>query len=535
MSRNINLIFLLFVISVFSVPICGAEGTKAETNKSDKTVDSILGALADMTVEQAKKMLSLSFTRDIREKVCGYKSYLPEVNDNSDIEGKELKDKKGIRTIFSNTCEHVKEKVERNIFSSDLIEQFKQDMVLNGVALIRISKYSTVSVSSECNYFVYDNLGTDSASRLKWRDLVVHRCNMRMEIDDYKNDLVVAKFIHLLWLKNSFKDAVQHALSESKSYQTYGEYIAKVLDTSEDLKKIKNILKDSIDIEFVDKKIVLNYLWMSDDGVIEKKNYSFETAVKFKDSSKEEVARAFYKIAIADDKAGRKQRTRELVRLLLSQDGCTGPCMESVNLLIENKPREIFSALSGILTAKDEFFLESSKDFDNMNTTNYKAIKVLGSLSELSNVQDKEAAKSVFEKYLADENSRTARYWQHSFSLGTSLGVAAGYVKCDGCTNKSYPSPQLYMPFGLTYTKGWFGLQAHVFDLGQYTSYKPNNESTEWKDAVAPGIAIFGRLRRYPVSFGLDFTHQSSAGLGIPSEDQVRLFVAMDIPLFNLN
>ena len=75
--NKINLIITILFILIYSILNSNfvIAATNEEANTKDTTVDSILGALADMTVDEAKKVLNLKFTRDIREKVCGFYPY----------------------------------------------------------------------------------------------------------------------------------------------------------------------------------------------------------------------------------------------------------------------------------------------------------------------------------------------------------------------------------------------------------------------------------------------------------------------------
>jgi len=180
---------------------------------------------------------------------------------------------------------------------------------------------------------------------------------------------------------------------------------------------------------------------------------------------------------------------------------------------------------------------DGSQDIDAESVIGYKNLSALKLFSSLSKVKDKNEAKAMFENYLADAGTRSARYWDNTVTLGTTIGAGIGYGWCDGCGLKGTFHGNLYMPFGVFWTKGTLGLQLHVVDLGQYTSIKrdeDDGESAEFEDAILPGMAFFGRMRRYPVNFGIDISYLSGRNGDAPDDIQLKAFVGMDIPLFNL-
>lgn len=497
--RNSVLCFVLSACVSINAVYADSEENKKPTNS---TVDSILGALADMTVDEAKKILNLQFTRDIREKVCGFYPYTTNYVER-DTKGK------NINILFSETCKFVKDKVERNIFSEQLIDAFKKDMVLNGILLVGHA----------------ENLTT----------LIAKREEITRVADKYQKELLASKFVYLTWREMPIAEAVQQALSESDKYRRYVSYVDKALAVAKEIKKIDNTIENSISLAIKNGDLVLVYERFSPaTNILD--SYEVKIAQSVGDFEIETVS-ILFRIANATDEDSQRKYTRDMLVILLNGAGCMKDCVESINRLIKEKPSDLFVALADILELAAGN--KSGDDVDRRNLSNYKAIGTLKSLSELSNVQDKAAARAILDKYLADENTRTARYWDQTYTLGTLLGVATGGVYCDECTEKHrYIVPNLYMPFGLFYTYGRGGVQLHIFDLGQYTSINKgvnDEESTNFKDAIAPGLAIFGRLRRYPASFGIDYTYIPGRNNKAFSEHQLKVFFAMDIQLFKLN
>ncbi len=259
-----------------------------------------------------------------------------------------------------------------------------------------------------------------------------------------------------------------------------------------------------------------------------------------------------------------KHGFNRLLGYLLKGKECLQECKDAISLILEGSPQKLLNLMAknikrhSIVKGKfrnqkylradniarlkmsiGEFFdpkdgdsnINVGVDFDTLNS-----IKIL---AKLTNVKNKKSAKDIFDNYLADASSRTARYWHSAFTLGTSLGMATGVTVCNSCEDKSgYIDPSLYMPFGLYWAYGRGGVQLHAFDLGQYTSRSQEEEkssSLSYRDAFVPGISIFGRTRRYPLSFGLDYTYKPSSSDETFDEHQIKLFLAMDIHLFNLD
>jgi len=541
-------IFLL----IFLFFLCVGHAVAEEKSKSiDTTVDSILGALADMTVDEAKKILNLQFTRDIREKVCGFHTYTA-----NRVEQKDDENKNQVYKLFPETCDFVSEKIERNIFSEQLIEAFKKDMVLNGVLLARGKRDYQDLLLHRVLWDVYrkldetENIAGLSSDQLKAKLTELIKTRVHTEIQpkleellnngEYKKlhkEILVSGFIYLLWKKVSIKEAIQQALSESGKFRDYEPQLDKVMEVATHIKSQQTVIKDSLKVSVDDKqKVFLKYQTLALGSDVLKPPVSVEVGT-LPEGMEGEVISLLFKVLGSDEEEMQKRYIRELLDHLLYGGACKSRCIKSINQLIQEKPRDIFDVLASLIDVKSENSFDD--DIDRRNLGNFKALGTLNSLSDLSNVQDKESARAILDKYLADENTRTARYWEPTWTLGTLIGVGAGKAFCSDCQDEERSlATNLFMPFGLFFTNGRLGAQFHIVDLGQYAmkNDKDNDDdSNNYRDAIAPGLAMFARFRRYPISIGVDYTYKSS-GNGVNfSEDQYRLFVAMDILLFNLN
>lgn len=520
MEQRNNILYAVlfsFMMVLFVGKTVYANTTKEKTS-TNATVDSILGALADMTVDKAKKIVSLRFAREYREKVCRYNKY----NANVQVGFEEH----NIRTLFNESCSYVQNKIEKNIISEELINAFRLDMITNGVFLIKHVKDGKELINK----------------RIKLLEAQIKYIEEDIKLpEEYEEELLAINIINLSWLKMSAKEKIFQALSESEKYKVYVEHIKKMLDVAVEVKKVKGLVKDSIKVEVKDNgslnleyKIYKQSDKPSKNDLIIDRSVTLVKDVSLKNKINKKVATFLLSIANTGDKESIKYYTRELLKELLNSS-CGTKCIVSINHLLDKRPKEVFTTMSKLLFEN----IDKSKDIDDVESYRYsfKALGTLEALSELSKVNNKETARAVLEKYQAEENTRSVRYWNHNWTLGTLFGVAGGKGECDGCVDRTLP-PNLFMPFGLFYTNGWKGVQLHLFDLGQYTADQDNTtsvQSTKWEDAVAPGIALFGRLRRFPLSFGVDYTYKPNNGNRDQSESQIKLFIAMDIHLFNLN
>jgi hypothetical protein len=503
------LFFLLIFISSAS-DLRAEELSKTNSGKELSTIDSILGALADMTVDQAKEMLNLAFTRDLREKVCGFDPFRYHAT-------------KIIPTniLFNHTCNYVKDKIESNVVSEELIIAFKSDLITNGLLLsINNNDKSFETLTAFRDAFNKDILSID----------VVNQGNEKIAL--------LVRLFNQLWEGVPVKQALYSALSESNNYEPYIKFLDLAALATNVIRKNNKAIQDfEIELEpdpMGTPKVIVQivYFKLKPDGSgIEPVKESFTIDTK---GLNKDIATNLLQILTLD------QPDKYILRLsanLLAKYGCneSPSCRITLNSLINNKPREVLAVLSKTLKESEN----DPEDTASSHGRVLKALKTISSMAELTNVDSRESARSILDNYLADANTRTSNYWEHSISLGTLFGVATGRSYCKKCTTqKETLTPNLFMPFGFLYTYSYYGIQLHIFDLGQYTSIVENqneDEDTSVRDALAPGVSIIlARKRRYPVSLGLDYTYLPSNGKTRSSAHQTKFFVAMDIPLFKI-
>lgn len=507
--------FFIVVLNIFTCSLALANEQEPSASGAT-TIDSILGALADLSVEQASNILSLTFTRDLREKVCRYQIYTTNKMENDGFTD----------VLFSNTCDYVRDKIERNAISRELVDAFKKDLIINSLILATATEI----------------LGDAS-------DLTVEKwTQLRKEYDVSKTEWskkhkVVANMFMLAWSGKEVERIAYEFLNDYDDLKDYVPVVQRAQSIIETLEMLEN--KDHRmrykEFSFINEsgRLMIVYpVVKSVEGGLEVVSQKVDLNLKVADQLDEELIK--YILEAINDKGNKKENLRKIAVQYLEKNGCTTEsCRQKITLLSDNKPRKVLLMLSERLAEKNkECVGELECDTDNLNRKDFKAIQTVGALVELSNIQSIDEGKAIMSTYLADSNTRTAKYWEDSFSIGTLIGFSAGRSYCPSCSDvNALIEPNLFMPLGFFWTRGYFGAQLHLVDLGQYTNFDKENtkDSTDVKYGVAPGISfIFARFRRYPVAFGIDYTF-------LPENDaretahEFKLFAALDIPLFMLN
>jgi hypothetical protein len=235
---------------------------------------------------------------------------------------------------------------------------------------------------------------------------------------------------------------------------------------------------------------------------------------------------------------------------------------EQILKLFEKSNQQSKKMLSSLIVAAENLNQILDENEKNVMPTVIEALDLLQKDQVLSPDEFQKFAKYVrFFGMLADATSsqevegilESFTLPAVSFYLKREAGnhfMVTSYFGFSLNANKNNDSQKqnngFFVPVGLEYTldksllgldyDGSLSVMASPFDFGYPVNLKLNgaSENFEFNEIVAPSITLSYGLKEYPVVFGLGIQKGAKLETSGETENRVLLFVAFDMPLFNL-
>lgn len=219
----------------------------------------------------------------------------------------------------------------------------------------------------------------------------------------------------------------------------------------------------------------------------------------------------------------------------------------AVNTAIEMEKQELIAQKNKILSALDNIKYQD----DNKKSSVYKLSKIIeyvNLLASITKAENSAAVETLLETYsLPAGSSRIKKVAAFNIAVNAYVGgfFARPKKEGDGFTN----TYGLSAPIGFTISTGFqkagsLSLFAGVFDIGGTIRYKLDNQGKYQQDISLAGIVspslhvVYGFPWYLPLSFGLGYqwvSPVSTTSSKIDLKPKFNAFIAVDIPLFNLN
>jgi methyl-accepting chemotaxis protein len=237
-------------------------------------------------------------------------------------------------------------------------------------------------------------------------------------------------------------------------------------------------------------------------------------------SAKNEIVKGFEKI---------NKQTSQLVSIL----EVTGRNLKQINSEQNDVMPTIIEALD--LLQKDKVL--SNDAFQKFS----RYSRFFGMLADATSSEE---VKGILQSFTLPAVSFYLKREEGSHLMLTSyFGFALNANQNDGVEKQNNG---FFVPVGLEYTLdkkmlGWdyegaISIMASPFDFGYPVNLKLNgtSEDFEFNEIVAPSVTISYGLKEYPLVFGLGVQKGAKVGPDLDTENRLLLFVAFDMPLFNL-
>lgn len=205
--------------------------------------------------------------------------------------------------------------------------------------------------------------------------------------------------------------------------------------------------------------------------------------------------------------------------------------------------------LEASLTDLTEMKSEWTWQKENTKESLYKLSKVLdyvGLLVAISQTDNSQQVEQLLESYaLPAGSSRVKKVTDFNLAVNAYVG---GFYRSVATVGTGFTSQYgLTAPIGFTFSHGLsdagsLSVFAGIFDIGGIIKYKLNNDGAYESDVSLAGIIspsvqlVYGFPFNLPLSFGFgaQWTTPSTSTSVIQLTPQTNVFLAVDIPLFNL-
>jgi len=582
---------------------------------TDIAISNALDAISELAVDQGKQILVASFSRKMRESICGFDRFNTNFYSNKNS---------NLNFYFKNSCSVIKANLDGNIISKEFAEALKMDLIdigllrlmqyieplnyqLNNISKLQETLSSIKNTDFDPNNFTKEIALRINMKKIKNKNLIniynklvitvknndcapLRTINSRKtrqpitipqttEIDgdciktklneEILKQIDLSKYsikVNEEKLRNIFKPAANIIYGIWNGVSTYDLY-SSVFSVQDDFFSIYNdLILPAVELTKNGNQLSNKIVFEQENGkgkvylasVIEEKDIVRQKLIRFDDilsakisdlsNIEKNLAKEVF-LSLSRDKSSKLHLAKSLSWLILYQ----AKINKNTNFILKNKAfiLDSYQIINSLIDHKTTnlFSILEEKILTNGNDKNTAGaigkIRILKTAYSLTKVKTKTEAKNILSDSLIDSNTRFAKYFDHNFSIGTLIGFAAG-ANWQGNGNLFRPKSALYtpifFPLGAMYTYKNFGLLIHYFELGEYLTFgnSENASSPDWHTSIAPGASLYIRKRDYPLSAGIDLTYKPVIdGKKEDSENhfagtQARIFVSMDIPLFQL-
>jgi len=491
---KVKTLFIFILLSLIS--------TQSYSAKTDDYMNNLFSAIADLSEERARELVSSRTSRDIRKNLCGYDA----------IEFSEPKEAEKLYNYFKNTCDSIKYSIDENLLANpEFISGLKHDLIFNEInRMFESFDGFVLKAKADINGLSRKLEFIDVLNNQKIKNTYFKRTKNLIEISLFAFENKEKELDRYEFLKNHIDDNnVYYQITDKKSriltdiskgVGTQLFTINAILDTK--LKKVKKIKSFALnkDIDLLKAVIMLDII----DHNMMTLNQLGDDYTKLRDEITDKLTKLEHKVI-------------------------------EISYLLDSIKNKRYSKL---------YFL-----FIKKLRTEYKALEIEGEIPEYAtrviktvalilNQGTKNEIKGTLKSYMTELDSYSIRYNEPTFTLGALVGLdVVGKDEVDE-SNRAYV--QLFAPFGVIYGYKQFGIMGHAIDVGEYFNSENADNDVKWQDAISPGIAFFWRpWREYPVVMGIDYTRigkrEDEAGMDIPASEITRFIISIQTDLWHLN